>query len=220
MTAPTDVGSASLLQQFFSWSISTEHCVPLSFSYELVRHALFFVEIEPEAALKCFSSSTSSMIITLHCRGSWSLLAAPQYDLLVIKPISITQWTWLPWCVHSPRWSQTHASSWGETWIADFFFLHEFLTLPKTWVIKSCALRLLFLLLHRNTLKGHCLCCYASSELSEKKGLLFGSALIPPFVAYVWFDRKMSVFAGNGRTNPTNPRTCAGRNHTEIKVSL
>lgn len=48
---------------------------------------------------------------------------------------------------------------------------------------------------------------YASDELREKRGLLFGNALIPPCLSAprsVWCPHKTtSVFAGNGGTNPS-----------------
>lgn len=86
-------------------------------------------------------------MITLHCRSSWNLLAAPPYDLTVIKPISITQWTCLPQCVHTPRWSQTRASSWGETWIADFL----------TWQFISHSPKLVWF---KAVLWGCCFCSH------------------------------------------------------------
>lgn len=145
-------------------------------------------------------------MITLHCRSSWSLLAAHPYDLTVIKPISITQWTCLPWCVHPPRWSQTRASSWGETWIADFL----------TWRFISHSLKLVWF---KAVLWGCCFCshveahgkvfCSIMPAMSwEKRGDYFLEVLfIPPCMAalrsYWWPDRNMSVFAGNGCTNPS-----------------
>lgn len=128
-------------------------------------------------------SSTSTAVITLHFRGSWSLLAAPPYDFSVIKPISITQWKCLPPVHLSTALEPDARILMGRDLDSDvgswFFFLTwGFIshTLNLDLDVRSGAVfvapRDITMISLRSTCEGG-LRHYASDELREKRGITF-----------------------------------------------